>query len=474
MGSLDALDQSAELASISASFQDVFDRLLRSTQHVSDDIMLRVAGPADIPRLKELSTPGPANDVEQAIEDAFTISDYRLRMNHPRFFGFVPGPASPLSWIGDCLSSAFNSFAGSKLQGSGVAVVEQALIQWLSSRVGLPDTAGGVFVSGGSMANMTAMVLARDCNLPSGQEGLGVAYLSDQTHHSVAKALRIIGIKRDQIRVMPSNSSFQMEISALKDAIQADRQAGLIPFVIIGTSGTTNTGSVDPLAALAEVRDKEGIWLHIDGAYGASASLAATRSSTVSGLGLADSISWDAHKWLFQTYSCSLVLVRNKINLTRVFTNDGDYLRDALEDEEIPNFWNFGMELTRPSRAMKLWFTLRVLGVERLGQMVDHGFRLAEVAQDEVQKLSDWEITSVASMAIVTFRYAPLGKTEEELNELNTTISRKLLEGNVAGMLTTKLRGKVVLRICSINPLLSGDEMVNIIHQATELAKRLG
>ncbi|KAF4472261.1 aromatic-L-amino-acid decarboxylase [Fusarium albosuccineum] len=474
MGSLDALDQSADLASISASFQDVFDRLLRSTQHVSDDTILRVAGPADIPHLKELCTPGPANDVEQAIEDAFTISDYRLRMNHPRFFGFVPGPASPLSWIGDCLSSAFNSFAGSKLQGSGVAVVEQTLIQWLSSRVGLPDTAGGVFVSGGSMANMTAMVLARDCNLPSGQEGLGVAYLSDQTHHSVAKALRIIGIKRDQIRVIPSNSSFQMEVSTLEDAIQADRQAGLIPFVIIGTSGTTNTGSVDPLAALAEVRDKEGIWLHIDGAYGASASLAATRSSTVSGLGLADSISWDAHKWLFQTYSCSLVLVRNKINLTKVFTNDGDYLRDALEDEEIPNFWNFGMELTRPSRAMKLWFTLRVLGVERLGKMIDHGFRLAEVAQDEVQKLPDWEITSAASMAIVTFRYAPLGKTEEALNELNTTISRKLLEGNVAGMLTTKLRGKVVLRICSINPLLSGDEMVDIIHQATELAKRLG
>ncbi|KAF5008177.1 hypothetical protein FDECE_5510 [Fusarium decemcellulare] len=474
MGSFDALDQSAELASISASFQAVFDRLLRSTQHVSDDTILRVAEPTDIPRLKELSTPGPANDVGQAIEDAFTISDYRLRMNHPRFFGFVPGPTSPLSWIGDCLSSAFNSFAGSKLQGSGVAVVEQTLIQWLSSRVGLPDTAGGVFVSGGSMANMTAMVLARECILPSGQEGLGVAYLSDQTHHSVAKALRIIGIKRDQIRIIPSNSSFEMEVSALKDAIQADQQAGLIPFVIIGTSGTTNTGSVDPLVALAEVRDKEGIWLHVDGAYGASASLAATRSSTVSGLGLADSISWDAHKWLFQTYSCSLVLVKNKINLTKIFTNDGDYLRDALEDEEIPNFWNFGMELTRPSRAMKLWFTLRVLGVERLGQMIDHGFGLAEVAQDEVQKLPDWEITSAASMAIVTFRYAPPGKTEEELNELNTTISRKLLEGNVAGMLTTKLRGKVVLRICSINPLLSGDEMVDIIQQASELAKRLG
>jgi glutamate/tyrosine decarboxylase-like PLP-dependent enzyme len=473
MASLDALDQSAEIAAISASFKAVFDKLLQSTQQVRHDPMLRVAQPADLPLLKELSTPGQPNDLDQAIQDAFTISDFRLRMNNPRFFGFVPNPASPLSWIGDCLSSAFNSFAGSRLQGSGVAVVEQTLLEWLAARVGLPDTAGGIFVSGGSMANMTAMVLARDCILPSGQEGLGVAYVSDQTHHSVVKALRIIGIKRDRIRVIRSNDSFQIQTAALKDAIQADRTAGLIPFVLIGTSGTTNTGSVDDLTALAQIRDEEGVWLHIDGAYGASASLAATRSSAVSGLGLADSISWDAHKWLFQTYSCSLILVRNKINLAKVFTNDGDYLRDALDDEEIPNFWNLGMELTRPSRALKLWFTLRVLGVERLGLMIDHGFRLAEIAQEEVKKSKNWEVTSAASMAIVTFRYAPPGKTDEELNDLNTAISRKLVEGNIAGILTTKLRGRVVLRICSISPLLSGDEMAGIIRQVDKVARQL-
>ncbi|KAJ4152191.1 hypothetical protein NW765_017700 [Fusarium oxysporum] len=243
------------------------------------------------------------------------------------------------------------------------------------------------------------------------------------------------------------------------------------PFVIVATCRTTNTGSIDPLAALAQVRDEEQIWLHMDGAYGASASLASTRSSVTEGLGLADSISWDAHKWLFQTYSCSLILVRNKINLTKVFTNDGDYLRDALEDEDIPNFWNFGMELTRPSRAMKLWFTLRVLGVERLGKMIDHGFHLAEIAEAEVLKLPDWEITSRASMAIVTFRYAPAGKTVEELDELNAAISRHLVENNIAGILTTKLRGRVVLRICSISPVLGADQMVEVIQQTDKAAK---
>ncbi|KAM0439175.1 hypothetical protein ACHAQK_006280 [Fusarium lateritium] len=471
MDSLHFVDQSAELDSLSLSFQAVFDRLLRTTQDVSKDPLLRVAQKPDIPQLKNISTPGDAHPVQDAIEDAFTISDFRLRMNHPRCFSFVPSPVSPLSWIGDCLSSAFNSFAGSKLQGSGVAIVEQTLLQWLSSKVGLPDTAGSVFVSGGSMANMSGMVLARECILEPGTEDLGVAYLSDQTHHSVAKALRIIGIKRNQIRVVSTNSSFEMDVTALKKAIENDRGAGLKPFVIVGTCGTTNAGSIDPLADLAQVRDDEKIWLHIDGAYGASASLGATRSSVTDGLGLADSISWDAHKWLFQTYSCSLILVRDKINLTKVFTNDGDYLRDALEDEDIPNFWNFGMELTRPSRAMKLWFTLRVLGVERLGQMIDHGFHLAEISEEEVQKLSNWEITSPASMAIVTFRYAPGGKTEEELDELNGGISRYLMENDIAGILTTKLGGRIVLRICSISPVLSAEEMVEIVMQLDQVAK---
>ncbi|KAM0233980.1 hypothetical protein ACHAPO_006856 [Fusarium lateritium] len=278
------------------------------------------------------------------------------------------------------------------------------------------------------------------------------------------------GIKKTQIRIIPTNS-FQMDITVLKNAIKADRAANLKPFVIVGTCGTTNTGTIDPLEALAKIRDDEKIWLHIDGAFGASAALGATRSAVTRGLGLADSISWDAHKWLFQTYSCSLILVRNKIDLAKVYANDGDYLRDALEHEEIPDFWNLGMELTRPSRALKLWFTLRVLGVERIGKMVDHGFDLAEIAEAEVRKLPDWEVISPASMAIVTFRYAPVGKTEEELDCLNAAISRHVLENNIAGLLTTKVRGRVVLRICSISPVLKQEEMVGIIVQVSQAAK---
>ncbi|KAF5987180.1 aromatic-amino-acid decarboxylase [Fusarium coicis] len=431
-------DQGAELDSLSSTFQAAFDRIFQTTQKVSEDPLLRVAQETDVSQLKAISTPGDAHSVEAAIEDVFTISDYRMRMNHPKAFCFIPAPVSPLSWIGDCLSSAFNSFAGSRLQGSGVAVVEQTLLQWLSAKVGLPDTSGGIFVSGGSMANMSGMVLARDCILEPDTEHLGVAYLSDQTHHSVRKALRIIGIRTSQIRVVPTNGCFQMDVSALRDAIKEDREAGLKPFVIVATCGTTNTGSIDPLEALAQLRDEEKIWLHID---------------------------------ILMTYSCSLILARNRISLAKVFINDGDYLRDALDDEEMPNFWNLGMELTRPSRALKLWFTLRVLGVERFGKMIDHGFHLAEIAEAEILKLSDWELTSRASMAIVTFRYAPAEKTEEDLDELNTAISKRLVENNIGLILTTKLRGRVVLRICSISPVLSGGEMAVVIQQADKVAQ---
>ncbi|CAF3499381.1 hypothetical protein FGSG_03391 [Fusarium graminearum PH-1] len=462
-------DHAEELDAISSSFHAIFDRLLQTTQNVSNGPIIRLADPEDIPCLREISTPGTAHLVQDAIEDVFTISDFRFRMNHPRTFAFIPAPVSPLSWIGDCLTSAFNSFAGSAFQGPGVAIVEQTLLQWLASKVGFPNTAGGVFVSGGSMANMSGMVLARECILEEGTESSGIAYVSDQTHHSVIKALRIIGIRKSQIRIIPTNS-FQMDMAALKNTIRADRAANLKPFVIVGTCGTTNTGSIDPLEALAKVRDEEKIWLHIDGAFGASAVLGDTRSAVTKGLELADSISWDAHKWLFQTYSCSLILVRNKMDLARVYANDGDYLRDALEHEEIPDFWNLGMELTRPCRALKLWFTLRVLGVERIGRMVDHGFDLAEIAEAEVRKLPDWEIISPASMAIITFRYAPVEKTDEELDALNAAISKHILDNNIAGLLTTKVRGRVVLRICSISPVLTKEELVDIIVQVGQVA----
>lgn len=466
---MDNLNRPSDVEETLSTLQSVAQRLAYTTQCVQDDPIIQVVTPEDVPNLVSIGTPGSPHAVEDVIEEAFTVFDNRMRVNHPRFFGLIPSPTSPYAWLGDCIASAFNALGASKLQASGPVVVEKTLVAWLAQRVGLPSgTAGGVFVSGGSMANLMGLAMARDHRLPRGEESRGVAYLSDQTHYSVAKALRLIGFRKDQVRTVPSNDSFQMDVEALEKAISEDRAAGLLPFLVVGTCGTTNTGAIDPLDAIARICTTENLWLHVDGAYGASAALSSSRSHFVRGLRHADSASWDAHKWLFQTYSCGLILVKDKKHMIETFANDGDYLRDgvAIEDEDVPNFWNYSMELTRPSsRAMKLWFTLRVLGVEKIGEMLDHGFLLAERAEEELRARKGWEITSPASLGIVTFRYAPEGRTEAEREQLNADISKRLVATNTAGILTTKLRGKVALRICALNPNLPVGEMGRIVEE---------
>ncbi|CAF3495823.1 unnamed protein product [Fusarium graminearum] len=472
---MNSLDQPDELEAVCTAIQSIVHRLGSTTQDVKDDPIIKVAEPKDVPYLRKIGTPGAAHSIDQVLDEAFAAFDHRMRVNHPRFMGFIPSPTSPIAWLGDIVASAFNALGASKLQASGPVVIEKTLIEWLASQVGFPSTAGGICVSGGSMANLMGIVLARDRFVPHGESHKGVVYLSDQTHYSVAKALRLLGFDKKQIRHLPADGSFRFDSSLLEQTIRDDREAGLVPFLVVGTCGTTNTGAIDPLEQLSEICKREQLWLHVDGAYGASATLSTTRHQEVDGLKYADSMSWDAHKWLFQTYSCGLLLVKDRSNLVRSFANEGDYLRDgvAIEDEDIPNFWNYSMELTRPaSRAMKLWFTLRVIGVERLGKMIDHGFDLAERAEEELRKLNDWEIVSSASLGVVTFRYARKGLTEDELEVINTGVSKSLISSNMAGILTTKVRGKVALRICALSPQLALDDMSEIIREADALAKR--
>ena len=323
------------------------------------------------------------------------------------------------------------------------------------------------------MANITALTAARDNKLDDQTLHLGVAYISDQTHSSVAKGLRIIGIPNTRIRIIPSRSDFTINTELLEEQILKDKKDGLIPFVIIGTAGTTNTGSIDPFKTLSEISGKYNMWFHIDGAYGASVLLSPKYKHLLDGTQLADSISWDAHKWLYQTYGCAMVLVKNVQHLFHSFHVSPEYLKDVEGDSENLNTWDIGMELTRPARGLKLWLTLQILGTDLIGSAIEHGFQLANWAEEALRMFPDWEIISPAQLAMLNFRYAPKGFSENELNLFNEKISKEILESGYAAVFTTVLNGKTVLRMCTLHPEAKKEDIDETIRLLDTFAKRL-
>ena len=406
------------------------------------------------------------------VKDAVEVFSHRIAMDHPRFFGFIPSPVHPVACLGDIISIIFNAHAGSWFQSSGPSAVEDVLLQWLAEQAGMPPSAGGIFVSGGSMANLSAIVTARDQKLAFDQRHRGIIYLSDQTHSSVEKGLAIAGFHKTQIRRIKSDDAYRISVQHLSETVIADRQAGLLPFLLIATCGYTNTGAVDPLQDLAGIAEREQLWMHVDGAYGASILLSQEHKHLADGIGRAHSLSWDAHKWLFQTYACGMLLVRDKRHLVETFATNASYIQDADETSSSHvNFWNRGIELTRPARAMKLWFTLQVLGLDRMGEMIGNGIHLAEYAEDLLSAMPGWEVVTPAGLAILNFRYLPQclkdyetnQKSELELEKLNIEISRRAIAANLAAPLTTRLHARLNLRICSIHPSLSKVQMGRII-----------
>lgn len=462
------------------AFQNVqfaeLERLLKDIARISPttsaDTISRTLNLDHLDAIKQLAIPGEPQEVRKTIHEAFDIYENCMRFDHPRFFGYMGSSPSPYARLGDALVSMFNANAGKWNTSSGPTVIEHTLIRWLASQIGLPPTAGGSFVSGGSIANLTAIVAARDKMLPSDRRFDGVVYLSDQTHISVAKGLRISGFSDHQVRRISTDSQFRMDVDILHRAITEDRQLGRLPFLIIGSCGTTNTGSIDPMHSLADIARDESLWFHVDGAYGASIALSLKHRDLINGVERADSISWDAHKWLFQTYGCGIVLARDPTSFERSFSVDADYLHNspAADGTTGTDICNISPELSRPSRAISLWFTLRVLGRHRIGAMIDHGFNLASTVQEELQKLPQWEIVSPATGAIVVFRYAPAGLGEKKLDILNTIISKELLGREIAAILTTKAFGRIVLRLCAMNPAVEVQSMTQIIQEMDMVA----
>ena len=438
----------------------VVDRLVAHLEQLEQTAPLRIGDPKALEAAVGGPPPDAPGDVDAELATLFEqVLPFGQRPDHSRFFARIGSPSTYVGALADAAAAGVNAFGGSWTGGSGPSAVELTVIEWMRSWCGMPEGTAGVLTSGGSIASLTAFAVARESRL-GGPSGDGVAYVSDQTHASLPRAIALLG---ERTRVLASDGAQRLPVEALHAAVEEDRRAGLQPFCVVATAGTTSTGAVDPLPELAAAAGELGLWLHVDGAYGAPAALTDAGAAALDGLGRADSLVIDPHKWLFQPYEIGCVLVRDPHVLEQVFSLDGAYLRDT--GGGAVNFRDRGPELTRGARGLKLWLSVRTFGLDAFRAAIAHGIALAEHAQAQLEARDGWEVVTAASLGIVTFRRAGLD------DDAHTRLSAETVKDGYAAPSTTVVGGRVVLRLCTISPRTTFAEIEKTLDVMERLAR---
>lgn len=451
----------------------VIDLIVDHLESLGDGTVGTVATPAQLDAHLWEPLPEHGRDPLDVLDRVWRhVLACTLHLDHPRFFGFVPSPGNFVGAMADALSAGFNVFAGTWLEASGPAMVELVTLEWLCRLCDLPARAGGLFVSGGSAANLTALIVARHRRFGA-HHPAAVIYCSEQTHSSIDRAATALGFSADQLQRIATDDQCRLALPALHRRVAADRAGGRIPFCVIANAGTTNTGAVDPLPSLAEFCRREALWLHADGAYGAASVLCPRGRALLAGLGQVDSLSLDPHKWLFQPYEIGCLLMRDAEWLKNTFHVLPDYLHDAAGSEHEVNFYERGLQLTRSFRALKLWMSLQVFGRESFEAAVTRGFELAELAERTVRQLEDWYVVTPAQLGVVTFRCAPAGLSDADADALNESLVDPLIRTGTGMVNSTKLRGRTVLRLCPINPRTRDTDVRRTLTALDELSRKL-
>lgn len=384
---------------------------------------------------------------------------------HPRDFAFIPGPSNFVSVMADTVASGYNVFSGAEMTSSAATIIETLVTGWLCEMFGFGKDAGGLFVSGGSAANLTGLAVARNHQLGD-VVGKVRVYFSEQTHVSNNKALKLLGFQAEHLCKLPTDENYRIDMKQLEQQITKDLNKGIQPFCIIANAGTTNTGAVDPLEQLADICTEHNMWLHVDGAYGAAAALTDRGAPLLAGMNRADSLAFDPHKWFFQPYEIGGVIVRDMKLLQRTFATSAEYLRDIQDTEEPElNFFDYGIQMTRGFRALKMWMSIKTFGFNAIKEAIARGIQLAEVTETALKASSKWEIVSPAHLGIITFRYVIPAAGESIISEINQKIVESMIADGFAFVLSTSLRDKTVLRMCTINPRTTDDEIRQTIHK---------
>jgi glutamate/tyrosine decarboxylase-like PLP-dependent enzyme len=465
------------------------DSLRALAREAADLAVGHLAGVRDRPVFEPMSPDERRRLLEQPLADdgrdpreilalvRDAVLPHPMGNGHPRFFGWANSPPAPLGVIADLIAAAMNpSCAG----GDHAAIyVERAAVRWLMELVGFPVAGSmGLLTSGGSVASLVGLAAARHrATAAHGWdvrgEGLQGArqrlrlYVTPEGHSCLRKAAEILGLGASAIRLVPVDAELRMDVAALRDAIDADRRAGDLPFCVAASAGTVGTGAVDPLDAIADVCERERLWLHVDGALGALGVLLPDRAPGYAGLARADSLALDPHKWLSVPVECGCVLARDGALLREAFSLVPPYLRteEGKGFGGLPWFSEYGVQQTRGFRALKLWMVLQHLGRRGVASLVSRHAALAQRLAELIDAAPDLERMAAVSLSIVCFRYAPraLRGEDERLDALNKQVMERVQSEGAAFVTNTSIRGRFALRACILHYATTEDDLAALV-----------
>ena len=453
MNTHDTLDPS-DWQAFRAQGHRMLDDMLDYLEHLRERPVWQPIPPAVRASFQQ---PMPTEPTDLAsVHDTFMrdVLPFAVGNAHPGFMGWVHGGGTPVGMLAELLAAGLNANLGGRDQ---IPIeMERQLLRWMRELFGFPESASGLFVTGTSMANLIAVLVARTAALGTRvrQSGIAaggkqlIAYTSAGAHGCIAQALDLAGLGTAALRIIPVNDRYQMDVEALEQAIAADRRAGLSPFFIVGTAGTVDVGAIDDLGALADIAAREGLWFHIDGAYGALGMLAADIAPRLAGIERADSIAFDFHKWLQVPYDAGFILVRDGTLHHSTFASPAAYLRRETRGMAAGSPWpcDFGPELSRGFRALKTWFTLKVYGTAQLGRMISGTCALAQYLKQRIETLPMLELLAPVELNIVCFRYRC-----DAADRVNADIVVALQESGIAAPSTTTLNGRLAIRVALVN-----------------------
>ena len=430
----------------------------------------------------ELSAEGVPLD--QLIAECRHVMDLSRHNGHPRFFGYVASPATPIGAYADLIASALNANITCWRSGPAGTEIERMVVRWLGALIHYDSNANGLLTSGGSMANMIALLIAsrRKAGAEMSRRGLWNAaapmtlYASEEVHMSIAKAADILGFGRDHVRIVACDDRQRMRVDLLRKSIESDMREGLRPFCVVGSAGTVNTGVVDPLAEIANVAREFDLWFHVDGAYGAPGVLDGGKQQLFAGLERADSVSLDPHKWLYVPVDAGCLLFRDAAAARSAFsTEDADYIKThGYSDEEAFAFWDYGVELSRRFRALKVWLTLQYYGTRRIAEAISEDISLAAYLGEVVSAADDFELLAPVELSICCFRYRPAHTSSDaELDRLNERIMELVQKGGRAYVSNATVNGHFALRACITNFRTTKSDIDQTIEAIREAAEDL-